>query len=346
MANELRLNRTGVVILAALGSLILLWLVYYSRSGYVEETIKISELLSASIYLAEKGGKEVVKIRYMDDSQIGQLSKGKTKEGANEFVTLGDQRSHEIITSGLKAAWPNLPYQSEETDPKIFKVSPPPKSNREVSDVAKRDEEVPMKAVTVWIDPLDATQEYTEGKQDPTLLDYVTVMVCIAIDGKPIAGVIHQPFTKDHLGHIGITKWAWVGHGVSKSLLEATSSSPEDPDTVRVIASRSHPGEVFSIAEDAFKGSKKVELIEAAGAGYKALAVAERKADLYLHTTAIKKWDICAGDALLGAIGGKMTTRKGEQIDYKLEGDPKNSDGLIAVRTDAKYREYLKPLKI
>ncbi len=342
---DLRINRTGTVILCALATFVLLWLVYYSRSGYVEETIKISELLSASIYLAEEGGRKVVAIRSLDDSKIGQLEKGQTNEGAKDYVTMGDQLSHEIITSGLKAGWPNLLYQSEEADRKVTRVPPPPRMNRDVKDIAKRDEEVPIKAVTVWIDPLDATQEYTEGRTDPDLLDYVTVMVCIAIGGKPIAGVIHQPFIKDRTGLMGVTKWAWVGHGLSKSIIEATSSAQEDPKKVRVIASRSHPGEVFTIALNSFKGSKNVELIKAAGAGYKALAVAEGTADLYLHTTAIKKWDICAGNALLNAMGGRMTTRKGEEIDYKLEGNPKNEDGLVAVRTEANYREYAKYIR-
>lgn len=49
---------------------------------------------------------------------------------------------------------------------------------------------------------------------------------------------------------------------------------------------------------------------------------------MYVHVTFIKKWDICAGNAILKALGGHMTTLKGEEIDYS--GTPKNPDGLLA----------------
>ena len=347
MAKEMRFNRIGVVVLCTIGALVLIGLLYRSSGGYDDETIKISELLSAAIYLAEAGGKRVVEVRAMDNDKIGQLTKGVTKEGKGEYVTYGDRKSHEIVVSGLKAGWPNLPYQSEEVDRTLVDTSLPPRFNSEVMAAAKRDEEVPIKAVTVWIDPLDATQEYTEGEKEPDLLKYVTVMLCIAVNGEPIAGVIHQPYDNDGNPNSGVTKWAWVGHGVSRTLQAAVSAKRSDHKTVRVITSRSHPGKVVSIAKEAFKDSVKVvEGIEAAGAGYKSLAVVEKNADLYLHTTVIKKWDICAGNAILSATGGKMTTRKGEKIDYSLKGDPQNSDGLVVAATEHEHAEYLEMLKI
>ena len=45
------------------------------------------------------------------------------------------------------------------------------------------------------------------------LLEYVTTMVCIAVKGEPVIGVIHKPFEKK-------TYWAWVDHGLAEELHE------------------------------------------------------------------------------------------------------------------------------
>lgn len=189
--------------------------------------------------------------------------------------------------------------------------------------------------------------EYTEGGKDSKLLKYVTVMVCLAVKGRPIAGVIHQPYKPNLITRTdGVTKWAWVGHGVSESLVADTicaEKKPKDAKKVRVISSRSHSGDVKSVAEGAFS-EKTVEHIVAAGSGYKVLQVMENRADLYLHTTAIKKWDICAGNAILNARGGKMTTRKGVEIDYSFTGSENNPDGLV-VALDSNFNDYLRRLK-
>ena len=58
-----------------------------------------------------------------------------------------------MIVSGLKSIWPNLPFQSEETNlPDVDVKEPVPKFNEEVMKVAERDEEVPMSMCSVvWM---------------------------------------------------------------------------------------------------------------------------------------------------------------------------------------------------
>ena len=53
---------------------------------------------------------------------------------------------------------------------------------------------------------------------------------------------------------------------------------------------------------------------------------------MYLHTTLIKKWDTCAPNAILRAMGGRMTTLSGENIDYaatETDKREKIEDGLL-----------------
>lgn len=79
--------------------------------------------------------------------------------------------------------------------------------------------------------------------------------------------------------------------------------------------------------------------------GFKTLALFNGKASVYVHTTLIKKWDICSGSAILRQAGGKMTTLKGEDIDFSYSSNPKNKGGLLAARTQHDvYLEKLGPV--
>ena len=41
-----------------------------------------------------------------------------------------------------------------------------------------------------------------------------------------------------------------------------------------------------------------------------------------------------------------MTSRTGAEIDYSLNGDPKNYDGIIATATETQHAKYLEWLKL
>lgn len=72
------------------------------------------------------------------------------------------------------------------------------------------------------------------------------------------------------------------------------------------------------------------------------MQVAEGKADAYIHVTLIKKWDICAGNALLSTLGGKMTALDGSVIDYSDPTELKNDKGLVATLHD--HEKFVKKL--
>ncbi|KAM3604840.1 uncharacterized protein V6R79_016879 [Siganus canaliculatus] len=318
----IRLSPLGVAVFCILG----VGVIYHLYAGVISSrfaafrkerrNINLRELLAASVEAAELGGKEVKTVR--EGNGLKEKSKGKTREGASELMTMGDVQSHRKMFNLLKNTFPEVTVNSEEHDGTVDQVTWSRDIPTHIQDKMDGGKEVPAESITVWIDPLDATQEYTEN-----LLKYVTTMVCVAVDGKPVIGVIHQPFT-------GFTAWAVVGHGSNVNRRSTYSINPP-----KVIASRSHPGEVKSYIQSAF--GNNTSITAAGGAGYKVLSLLEMpsndadsmdQADVYIHITYIKKWDICAGAAILNALGGQMTTLKGEDIDYS--DTPLNKGGLVA----------------
>jgi 3'-phosphoadenosine 5'-phosphosulfate (PAPS) 3'-phosphatase len=55
-----------------------------------------------------------------------------------------------------------------------------------------------------------------------------------------------------------------------------------------------------------------------------------------LHFTKIKKWDICAPNAILSNLGGKLLSREGEKIDYADVKQPWTV-GFIAALNNFEY---------
>lgn len=317
----IRLSPLGVAVVCLLG----VGVIYHLYAGVIsshwsafrQKNVNLRELLAVSVEAAVLGGREVKKVR--DENVLMEKSKGKTKEGANELLTLGDLRSHRRMFYLLRNTFPDVVVHSEEHDDTVDKAATWSRDiPADILDKVDGRKEVPADSVTVWIDPLDATQEYTEN-----LVKYVTTMVCVAVHGKPVIGVIHQPFT-------GFTAWAMVDGGTNMDQRPAYNINPP-----KVIVSRSHSGKVKSYIQDAFGNSTTIT--QAGGAGYKVLSLLQMpasntetidQADIYVHVTFIKKWDICAGAAILRALGGRMTTLKGEDIDYS--GEPLNKGGLLA----------------
>lgn len=321
LGGTVRLNNQAVAIVVV--GFTALYLIYSFNRGtkstskdVVDEKISVGELLCAAIAAAEAGGREVKAVREKT-TELKEKSKGKTKEGVKDVLTDGDMRSHQIMFSTITSAFPQLKVISEEHDDSSILVSPI-KVERQCPalDHISKVQWVPSDSITVWIDPLDATKEYTEN-----LLQYVTTMVCVAVKGNPVIGVIHKPFEKK-------TFWAWVGHGISNELLEINGRVPDNDINDSFIISLSHTG---NAVEDHIKSKyPNAKVVKAGGAGYKSLEVAARNQGAYVHETNIKKWDVCAGHAVMNALGGHITNLKDEPITYDYNEPILIEKGLLA----------------
>ena len=132
---------------------------------------------------------------------------------------------------------------------------------------------------------------------------------------------------------------------MSPSVLQDVDTTQKNPSNMRLVVSRSHPGNAISIVRRAFaRTSTTVVPVMAAGAGYKSLLVAQKRADLYFHSTRIKKWDVCPGDLLLETLGGKMTTRTDHSIYYSLDSNPQIEEGIIATVDKNMHSRYMRKL--
>ena len=64
------------------------------------------------------------------------------------------------------------------------------------------------------------------------------------------------------------------------------------------------------------------------------------EADAYIHVTRIKKWDVCAGNAIIESTKGRMTTLDGKKIDYAKTGS--EADAMIEMGIVATLHEHEK----
>ncbi|CAG0889838.1 unnamed protein product [Cyprideis torosa] len=157
----------------------------------------------------------------------------------------------------------------------------------------------------------------------------VSVIIGIAVNGKAVGGVLHAPFYKP----VPRTVWA-LG-----------------PLTNAVIAERCPPGRGMTVvlSEGETKATllctRKIDadFIMASGAGHKVLMVLDGLADAYLSPHPwTSKWDVCASDAILRAIGGVMTDAVGRPILYHKLVEPRNLTGMLASRTPEIHKRILK----
>ena len=85
-----------------------------------------------------------------------------------------------------------------------------------------------------------------------------------------------------------------------------------DADGLIVIASRSHRGE----KTDQMIASLNVKETIATGSSYKFCLLAEGTADFYPRYGRTMEWDTAAGQAILEAAGGIVTTEDGARFHY------------------------------
>ncbi|KAJ1369927.1 hypothetical protein KIN20_031537 [Parelaphostrongylus tenuis] len=191
--------------------------------------------------------------------------------------------------------------------------------------------------VVVWVDPLDGTSEVALAvkNKDFALLEQITVLIGIARRGRPIAGVIHQPFHKN----TGRTIWAIQGCGVH-GIVPARAQQQRV-----VVTTRSHLNQSVIDALNALKEKGLVDAVEKfGGAGYKVIKVLEGSAAYVFASSGCKKWDTCAVEAVLNAAGGQLTDISGRYLCYDPTVQRNNTGGVLASASWVNHQDYIRSI--
>lgn len=228
---------------------------------------------------------------------------------------------------------------------------------------------VDMSSVGVWIDPIDGTAEYIQGKEKATRnphiksngLDCVTVLLGVyeMETGTPILGVINQPFKKandEGTDTADLCPGANVYWGVSykgfnaNNIKAIATTSEQQGDNKKSVA-------LVSVSEDRkyiyyLRDRLKYDVIFSAGAGHKLLTLIQGHADLLLVSKgSTYLWDTCGPHAILRSMGGNLInlketleTKKPTDLQYHMSSVKCNFGGILGFRTQAQLIGFSKLL--
>lgn len=190
----IRINRVPATITAILLTIVLVYFLNFHKEerpaiyGMLRSDNKVSlrKMLIAAIQAAQRGGLEVLDVART--RELKERSKGKTAEGVNDPFTDADGRSHCVMKQGLTRIFPRVRIFSEEDkehckDAHSFDLDPTVlHETANVPNVA-----VTAQDVTIWVDPLDATKEFTGRKRSTMWLCYI---LSIANPYSPYRGAV------------------------------------------------------------------------------------------------------------------------------------------------------------
>jgi len=209
-------------------------------------------------------------------------------------VTEADHAAEAIILKGLKSLTPDLPVIAEE------------------EMAAGREPDT--KAGVFWlVDPLDGTKEFVKKNGE------FTVNIALVANQRPVLGAVLQP-AKDLLWRgLNIGERPYAECLRDGRAAQRIATRPPSQDGIVVFASRTH-GSYHDPELEGFLERFKIAERRQAGSSLKFCLVASGEADLYPRFGPTMEWDTAAGQAVLEAAGGKLTTLDGAPFRYGKPG--------------------------
>ena len=216
---------------------------------------------------------------------------------ASEPVTEADNAVDAYLARELRRAFPDDGILTEES----------------------RDDLGRLNRNRVWIvDPLDGTAEFIARNGE------FCIMVGLAVDGEPAAGVVYQPID-DILYAAARGQGAFVVEFGERFPLQVSQES--NIGDFRLAVSRSHRARLVDDIS-ARLGVRRERRI--GSVGLKIGLLARGQADFYVHPNpGTKEWDTCAPEIIVREAGGMMTDCWNRPLRYNQR-DVVRRFGLLA----------------
>jgi phosphoribosylglycinamide formyltransferase-1 len=276
------------------------------------------------------------------------------KDAADDrsVLTTADVRAQKVIVDGLRSEFPGvvLVGEEDELDPSSADALADaaswwPKAAASETELAYRLADLPneyrgiqLTELVVFIDPLDGTREFVQGR-----LDSVQTLIGVAWRGRPIAGCVGLPF---HESFAGVTPAGaassaagCVLHGIVGGGCFIPRAAGRDDESgcrsrLTCAASKSVKEAVLVKAHEIVGG----DILVAGGCGNKVLRLLTGDADVTLFNLGTSLWDSCATQAVLAASGGTLTNLLGTPIEHTDKVPTPNKLGVVATASTYEAR--------
>lgn len=257
-----------------------------------------------------------------------------------------DLEAQKKIVGGLRKSWgPDLNIVGEEDDNvdgddanmnDADDQQPPPETllrTNLLQGIFPKTILVPVEELTLFVDPLDGTREFVEGR-----LQNVGCLIGVARKGKAIMGAVGLPFPGGSTDGVKV-HWAIhmdddiaqiSHHGIipipkekedekmTKTADGITLFTGDSKDPVLSNATR-HALEIATAPSNAAAGETAAKPTHTilGGTMSKLMAVAVQERSIAVLHFKTCYWDTCAPEALLNAMGGKVTDFFGSPLVHK-----------------------------
>ena len=293
----------------------------------VMKTISLSQLLSSCMDASQKGC-TIIRDFSKAAADGGGTVSGNLKVGGEikSVVTQADFDAQAAIIGGLRNAWGNdLTIIGEEDDADA-------KPNMDVTlnldllqDLDVEDDELPLEEIALFVDPLDGTREFVEGR-----LQNVACLIGISRNSRPIAGVIGLPFPDgtyetESNSYYAIADQANSYGSWPTKVTPPPAESSSANDIITILTGDSKDPVLQNATKLALSIAPNPEHKLIGGTAAKLREVATKPNQLAVLHFVTELWDTCAPQAVVANRGGKVTDLFGSPLVH----DPKRQFGNI-----------------